>query len=166
MKPPFLRTEFNYDTNEASQNTALICKDKSLAKQSFRDECDINKIVERFKVTGELPPVIRQPTYGDFVNIVDFQTAMNAMLSAQQSFMQLDAKTRARFNNDPAAFVDFCSDDANRDEIRVMGLLSPEAYQTWQDEQTKNEATRAANEADAAAYRASKAQGDTPKGVT
>ena len=42
---PFIRSPFNYDTDEASNETGLVCDDESLAVQSERDECDINIIV-------------------------------------------------------------------------------------------------------------------------
>ena len=41
----FLRTPYNYDVNEASDASSLVCDDPSLAQQHARDECDINTIV-------------------------------------------------------------------------------------------------------------------------
>jgi len=38
----------------------------SLVKQSFKDECDVNKIVDRFTRTGQIDHLARQkPQYGD-----------------------------------------------------------------------------------------------------
>jgi phage internal scaffolding protein len=48
-------------------------------------------------------------------------------MAAQDSFLALPAKVRARFDNDPALFVDFASDEANRDELKALGLLREEA---------------------------------------
>lgn len=123
---PFVRSENNYDRDAASAASALHCLDVSLAKQSFREECDINTIVARFGLSGELPQGARAPTYADFGDVVDFHSAMNAVAAARESFDQMPAKVRARFNNDPGAFVDFCSDVANLDEVRKLGLLVPE----------------------------------------
>lgn len=119
----FLRTPYNYDTMQVSNETGLLCEDESLAQQHARDECDINTIVRRFGLTGELPNGVRAPQYGDFTSATDYHTAMNAVISANASFMQLPADVRARFNNDPGAFVDFCSDDKNRDEAKALGLI-------------------------------------------
>ncbi len=119
----FLRTPYNYDTMQVSNETGLECLDESLAQQHAKDETDINTIVRRFGLTGELPSGVRAPQYGDFTSATDYHTAMNAVISANQSFMQLPADVRARFNNDAGAFVDFCSDDKNRDEAQKLGLI-------------------------------------------
>lgn len=119
----FLRTPYNYDTMEASDASGLECLEPTLAQQHERDECDINTIVRRFGLTGELPNGVRAPSYGDFTEATDYHTAMNAVIAANNSFMQLPADVRARFNNDAGAFVDFCSDDKNRDEAKKLGLI-------------------------------------------
>lgn len=126
IQMPFLRTENNYDRNEASKETALECKDESKTKQSFKEETDINEIVKRFGLTGQLPADgIRAPTYGDFTEVIDFHTAMNAIAQARESFDKLPADVRTRFHNDPGAFVDFCSQPENGPELEKMGLKAP-----------------------------------------
>ena len=119
----FLRTPYNYDTNEASDASALECLDPSLAQQHARDESDINTIVKRFGLTGELPSGVRMPQYGDFTEATDYHSAMNAVIAADAAFMQLPADIRTRFNNDAGAFVDFCSDENNRAEAEKLGLV-------------------------------------------
>lgn len=119
----FLRTPYNYDTMEASDECGLSCPEPTLAQQSAKEECDINTIVRRFGLTGELPSGVRAPQYGDFTEATDYHTAMNAVISANNAFMQLPADVRARFNNDAGAFVDFCSDDKNRAEAKALGLI-------------------------------------------
>jgi phage internal scaffolding protein len=123
MSKIFLRSLGNYDSDKVSVETGLVCEDPSLAQQSFRDECDINNILERFNVTGQLPVNPLQPQFGDFSGVTDYQTALNAVLDAQESFDALPARVRERFANDPAAFVDFCLDTANRDEMKALGLI-------------------------------------------
>ena len=124
MTKVILRSMFNYDTDVASVESGLACQDPSLAQQQFKDECDINVILERFNVTGQLPVVPLQPQFGDFSGITDYQTALNAVLDAQESFDALPARIRERFANDPAAFVDFCLDEANKEEMKALGLIS------------------------------------------
>lgn len=130
MKPvvPFLRTPYNYDVDEASNASGLECKDPSLTQQHMAEECDINYIVERFGVTGQLPDgAVYQPTYGDFTGIGDYRQALDAVQAADDAFMALPAKIRERFDNDPALFVDFCSstDPADRSEAIELGLIPP-----------------------------------------
>lgn len=93
-------------------------------QQSFKEECDINTIIERFHLSGELPQVLRLPHEGDFTGIFDFQTAANAVRAAQETFNSLPAKIRNRFQNSPQLFVEFCTDEENRDEAIKLGLVN------------------------------------------
>lgn len=123
MKIPFMRTPYNYDRDEVSNDTGLFCCDPTLAQQQFKDESDINTILERFGRTGEVIAPVRMPEYGDYTQVVDYHTALNAVISAQSSFDSLPAKVRARFDNNPGKFVEFCLDDNNRQEAIDLGLV-------------------------------------------
>ena len=119
----FIRSSFNYDRDDVSKETGLFCEDESLAIQSAEEETNINTIVKRFGLTGELPGDIAMPQSGDFTNIPDFHSAMNLIRKTQEEFMKVPADIRARFGNDPQAFMAFCEDDNNREEARRLGLL-------------------------------------------
>ena len=55
--------------------------------QSFGKECDINHIVKKFIKTGQITHLARrQGFYGDQSQIPDFQTAMDTVTKAQQTF--------------------------------------------------------------------------------
>jgi len=123
--PPFLRTPYNYDMFEVSQETGLSCPEPSLAQQSARDETDINFIMERFGRGAVLPESFRPPQYGDFDGVTDYQSAMNAVRQAQESFDSMPAKLRARFGHDPANLVAFLDDPQNRAEAVLLGILNP-----------------------------------------
>lgn len=127
MKAVFLRSPYNYDMDSASRESALECKDESLAIQSAADECDINTIVRRFGLTGELPGDIKMPQSGDFAGVGDFQSAMNIVRAAQEEFMRVPADIRARFSHDPQVFSDFFNDPANQDEAIRLGLATRRA---------------------------------------
>lgn len=122
---PFCRSAYNYDRDFASDESGLRCEDVSRTQQHFADEVDINTIVRRFGLTGELPSNVRVPQYADFDEIVDYHSAMNLVAAANEAFDQMPAEVRTRFVNDPGKFVDFCSDPANRAEMARMGLLTP-----------------------------------------
>lgn len=125
MSAPFVRSPYNYDVDEASDESGLRCKDPSLAVQDAKDEVDINTIVRRFGLTGQLPEDVRAPTYGDFTGVGNYHDAMNAIALANEAFDEMPAEVRYRFGNDPAAFVDFCSTPGNEDEMRKLGLIIP-----------------------------------------
>ncbi len=123
MKVPFFRTGFNYDRDVASKESGLLCEDESLAIQSAAEEADINTIVRRFGLTGQLPDQVAMPRSGDFTNVPDFHTAMNLIRTTQEEFLRVPAEIRARFGNDPQAFMEFLEDEGNREEAHKMGLL-------------------------------------------
>lgn len=121
----FLRTAHNYDRDAASNEHGLKCEDPSLAQQQFKEECDINTIADRYGLTGEVPQLTQLPSFGDFTGVFDYQTAMNAVVKGRETFMELPAKLRARFHNDPQEFLEFCSDKDNLAEAQKLGILKP-----------------------------------------
>lgn len=123
----FLRSLHNYDTDAASNESGLACEEPSLAQQHYKDECDINTILERFNITGVLPQVALSPRYGDFTGIGDYHTALNRVLAAQEEFDALPAQIRAKFNNDPAQLIEFLEDENNRPEAEELGLVEKAA---------------------------------------
>lgn len=143
VKPPFLRSAFNYDMDKASEEAGLICLDESLTQQQFKDEADINTIVNRFLKTGVLPTPNNFPQYVDFEGVFDYQSAMNMVRAADESFMRMDAKLRARFNNSPQEFLEFFADPANTEEAIRLGLAVPQpstvANATVEDTTSKSE---------------------------
>lgn len=95
----------------------------SATKQSFKDECDINHIMKRYNKTGLADHFARyQGKYDDVTGGLDYHQAMNAVVSAQESFELLPALVRKRFNNDPGLFLEFACNPDNLDEMRKMGL--------------------------------------------
>ena len=122
---PFLRTPYNYDRDAASDESGLSCGEPSRAVQSAAEEADINTIVKRFGLTGKLPDVLNLPQYGDFTGVTDYQSALNLVMAADSAFMKLPADLRSRFHNNPAAMLDFVSNEANREEAQKLGLLKP-----------------------------------------
>ena len=127
MIPPVLRSGFNYDRDSVSLETGLYCDDASLTQQQFKDESDINTIVDRFMKSGVLPDPARMPQFADVEGVFDYQSAMNAVRAADESFMRLDAKLRSRFNNSPQQFLDFFANSDNYDEAVRLGLAIPKA---------------------------------------
>ncbi|AZL82702.1 internal scaffolding protein [Apis mellifera associated microvirus 2] len=122
----FLRTPYNYDRMAVSDETGLFCDDPSLTQQHDMADCDINNIVERAARTGFIPNAVGSPFVGDLaINATDFHEAMNIVVSARQAFSELDAKTRARFGNDPGQLLEFLQDEGNYDEASKLGLVPP-----------------------------------------
>lgn len=121
-------TQFAYERPEG-----FSCGDELVAVQSAKEECDINTIVRKFGVTKELPVGARALSYGDFNGVDDFQTAMNAVVSAQRAFEALPSGLRARFFNDPQVYMEYCTQVdsegklVNLEEMRKLKIaIEPE----------------------------------------
>lgn len=102
-----------------------ICCGKGKTLQSFKDSCDVNNIVSKYKQTGVLGSggmPTRKPIFGDFSN-VDYQTGMEMVTSARQEFDHLPAALRGRFDNNLQVMLDYMADPVNVDECVNLGLL-------------------------------------------
>lgn len=102
----------------------------SRTKQSFKDECDINKIMQRFKKVMGAEYLSKYQNvvggqFGDFSMVSDYRSAIEQVNAAKDVFDALPAIVRKRFDNDPAAFLDFVEDPSNLDEMRSLGLANP-----------------------------------------
>lgn len=131
-KTLFLRTPYNYDTNVASDESGVACEEPSLAQQHFKDECDINNILRQFNITGLLPESPLSPRYGDFTGISDYQSALNAVIAAEEGFMTLPAEIRATFGNDPEQLINFLDNPDNKDEAIKLGLVDAQVIENEQ----------------------------------
>lgn len=121
----FLRSGDNYDVDEASYVSGLECPESDgRTQQQFAEEVDINTIVTRFGLTGQLPEEVKVPQSGDFTGVTDFQSAMESVRKAEADFMELPADLRYRFENNPQRLMDFMENPANRDEAIKLGLVN------------------------------------------
>lgn len=99
---------------------------ESKTQQHFREEVDINNIVEKFKRTGRLDGVPNaQPQYGD-ISALDFMTMQKAVTRMNAWFMKQPAKIRNLFNNSPAQYLEYIQDPTNKAEAQKLGLLPPD----------------------------------------
>lgn len=106
------------------KSVSIDCSKDGRTQQQFKETCNINTIVEKARKTGLLNHVNnRTPQYADVTNIPDYMQAMEVILTANNAFESLDAKTRERFFNDPARMVEFLQDDTNYDEALKLGLV-------------------------------------------
>jgi len=118
---PILRTAYG-----PKLRVSLHCDHKlDLTSQEFKEECDINTLMAKFKDPQLIPFQNRhQPQYGDFTGY-EFNEMQDKIVEARNMFADLPAKVRDRFNNDPAKFLDFFNDPENAQEAAKMGLLAP-----------------------------------------
>ncbi|QCQ84717.1 internal scaffolding protein [Blackfly microvirus SF02] len=98
----------------------------SATRQEFAEECDINILMAQYETTGTINHFnTGQPQYLDLTDVPDLQQSIDLMREAETAFMRLPAKTRATFDNNAVAFVDFAQDPANIETMREWGLARP-----------------------------------------
>ena len=124
-----------YDVKKASDEATIDPKTQgeSLTVQSQAEDADINVMMKRFGVTGQLPTTARVPDYGDWTEVSDYRSALHQVMEAQENFLQLSPKVRAQFENDPQQFADYASDPNNIKQMREWGLAIPEKVSVTTD---------------------------------
>jgi len=86
-------------------------------KQSFKDETDVNKLIEKHTRMGTLSHLEQWGgQYGDLSGF-DFQEAQNQMAKANSMFEALPSSVRNQFRNDPERFFNFVNDPENADDL-------------------------------------------------
>lgn len=104
----------------------------SKTQQQFLKECDVNEILKKYEKTQTLNHVNSiQGNFGDFSNVTDYQSSLNAVMAAHDSFMGLSADIRSKFGNDPGNLIQFLSDDKNYDQAYQLGLLDSQKAQAY-----------------------------------
>lgn len=94
---------------DSRKRVQLHFKNPSKTKQSFKQECDINHIINRFSKTGQIPltnPLEKQ--YG-FAPETDLKKSLDLIHELRHEFENLDPEIKSEFNNNSheyAAFLD------------------------------------------------------------
>lgn len=119
---------------ERKARGAIFCG-PGLTEQSHKDSCDINKIMERYEVSGLVPVNSDQvPQFGDFSQVTDYQTALNLVIEAQESFDQLPAAVRKEFDHDPGLFLSALEDPQKRQRLVELGVFVEAKAQTGSED--------------------------------
>ncbi|AXL14730.1 internal scaffolding protein [Microviridae sp.] len=97
----------------------------SMTQQHFKNECDINQIMAKHIRTGILDHVNKYEGVYHEITPPSFHQAMDTIATANTMFEELPSKVRDNFKNDPARFLDWVQDPANKDKYHEMGLAPP-----------------------------------------
>ena len=98
-------------------------------KQKVGVEHDINKIVAKFKRTGQLPVLTdSKGQFVDTISVGDYQTCLERIRLAEETFAAYPSAFRRRFNNDPNQFLEYCdtlkSNPALAEEAEKLGIIT------------------------------------------
>jgi phage internal scaffolding protein len=115
-----------YSIYNRTWNPGIEFTEETMTQQHFKDECDINNIIERFTKTGTLPQIISGFEYADVSDVPSYQEALDFLNDAQERFMELPAKIRKEFDNDPGILLRFLDDPNNYERAVELGLVERE----------------------------------------
>lgn len=120
----YFKTPYNHDTTTEAKRVALTCNDKSLTDQSFKDEVEINTIVDKLLKTGEVTVPLPEH-YGNQSDIPTLYEARQRIAENNATFYKLPPRIREEFLNDPArweAQVEFDLAQGNDENLRTLGI--------------------------------------------
>ena len=100
----------------------IVITGKTKTDQSFGEQLDINRLLEPAQRKGLLRHVTRFEGEYDDIPAGDYQEAQFIIAAGKSMFEALPSKTRFKFDNDPAKFMSFVQDPANKDWLISNGI--------------------------------------------
>jgi hypothetical protein len=108
-----------------------INEEPSMTDQQYKEDTDVNNIIEKFRKTGQIMHVAQiQGKFADVADIQSLQESMVLVSKAQEHFAQLPGETRSQFGNSVINMVKFLADPANDEKAVKMGLKVKIKHQT------------------------------------
>ncbi len=94
--------------------------DDGRVKQSFKDETDINKILQRAQKTGTISHLNQYSgVYGDFSDF-DFFESQVMLTKGREIFDALPSEIRKEFGQSQAEFFAYVNDSRNKDRLAEL----------------------------------------------
>lgn len=89
-------------------------------KQAFKDECDINKILQKAQKAGSLSHLQRHgAVYGDYADVPDLLTAHDRLKQGRKIYEELPSELRREFH-DMFEFFEYVNNPANAGDLRRL----------------------------------------------
>lgn len=95
MSPiPAIRTQVDGLDEEYSLHTGIDCGNREdMARQEFKDDTDVNKILGRYGVNADMRPL----QFGNVNYDLDLQQALEAIIAANEAMASLPDTLRERY---------------------------------------------------------------------
>lgn len=110
-------------TQKAIRRPKTINTEPSKTDQSFKDDCDVNIVLQRFMKTGDESIFRKGGSYSDVSEVPDLLEAHLNLQRAKLAFDQLPAQLRKKLENNPLMLEQYLADPANHEEAIELGLL-------------------------------------------
>lgn len=96
---------------------------RTRTQRQFKDECDINNIIAKFKKTGIITHLGNKTgTYADMSEVGNYQQALQKVIQADKDFEALPSHIRTKFHNNPQELIEFLNDKDKIEESIKLGL--------------------------------------------
>ena len=105
-------------------------------QQQHKDECDVNLIIAKYKKTGLITHLNKNPgAYSDLTEIPSYTEALQTIITASDAFNALPSDFRYELHNDPQELINFLKNPANDERAIKLGLkVKPPKPDTTQQE--------------------------------
>lgn len=109
---------------DGRKRVATVFFGETKTQQQYKDQCNVNKIIAKFKRTGSVTHVrnAAEGVYADLADLPSLMEAEQVVITARNAFAEVPAEIRKRFGHDPQEFVKFLSDPKNDAEAISLGL--------------------------------------------
>lgn len=109
----------------------------TMTQQHYKDECDLNQILARHRVEGELNAMqlrqllaqsamgadsARVPRFEDVSDLPDLSYIKKSFIAASRAFAHLPIQARVAFGNNPEVFYSAMTDKSQHGKVRDLGL--------------------------------------------
>lgn len=109
-------------------------KDKKVTVDYYRDECDINLVVKRYRDVNQYLNTFdaSKAMYEDITQVpTNFTDAIKQVREAEETYYQMPAKVRQMFGS-PEAFLDAFNHESMRPVLTELGFLRQSTNQDTQ----------------------------------
>lgn len=112
------------DVSLGAVSTVRVCDpEEGLTRQSEAAACDINRIVRSYVSQGMPLPVRPDAVFADVSQGWDYREAIEKAREVEEYFLGLPADLRAKYRNDPGAFLDGILLPENVEDAVRLGLV-------------------------------------------
>jgi phage internal scaffolding protein len=99
----------------------------SLTKTEYKDEVDVNKIVQKARRGEFVSGSVRSGFYEDVTSMPEsYQDSLMKIKEVKKEFEQIPSDIRKRFSNNPEELAKWVMDPQNAEEALKLGLLEKE----------------------------------------
>lgn len=108
---------------DGSRVRRTVGEGPSMVREAFKDECDINQIVQRYAAGAQMPPRPGDALYADVSGLSDYKSAVDQVLAAYANLDAMPEKARALLKNDPEGFRHALLNATQSEDLVALGIL-------------------------------------------